>query len=1069
MKKNIIILLLSGFALCASAQHVTISGKVLSASSHEPLAGATIHLKGTDKTVSSDGAGQFVIMLSDTCRTLMVSFVGFKPRLYTVTPKPPVIIELEPAESQLKEIIISNGYQQMAAEKTTGSFAHIDSAVINRRISPDILSRLRDVTPGLIFNTGKGSGTNDISIRGRSTIFGNAQPLIVLDNFPYDGDFNNINPNDVESITVLKDAAAASIWGARAGNGVIVITTKKGKYNNSTQVDASANVTVGKRPDIFYQPRMSSADFINVEETLFASGFYNSAFKSASHKPLTPVVNLLFQEKNNQVTAADADAQINAFKNYDVRNDFEKYFFQPSINQQYAVDIKGGSDHQKYYFSAGYDDNRDNLVRNGYQRLTLNANNTYSFLQHKLELTTGMIFTASWQQLNNAGVDYIGLTTGNGTNLYPYARLADNHGNPLAIVHDYSSSFVNTAQNAGLLDWGYRPIQDLRAADNSATITDYRVNAGLKYKIIPGLSASVLYQYENSSTAQADLQSEDMYVTRDLINRFTQIGGDGTYTYNVPLGSILDNGSTRFTSQSFRGQLDFVKTFGGIHDLTALAGYEVKDLHTTSGSYRLYGYDDSHATSSNVDYVTSFPQYNFPASSLQIPNNEVEGDLRDRYLSYFANAAYTYDRRYIFSVSGRRDESNLFGVNANQKGVPLWSAGLAWVPSQEKFYNLPWLPFLKLKMTYGYNGNVDKNLSAYTTAAYFPANLSLLNAPFASILNPPNPNLRWERDKVINWAIDFGTKNDRISGSFEYYIKNGYDLIGSIPYPASTGVTLFTGNTANTTGHGFDITINSKNLDGLIKWRTGLLFSYANDIVSNYKVQAPLSTYVSSGDQGLYPLQGRSLFSLYSYKWAGLDPQNGNPRAFLNGQVSEDYASIVGTTNMNDIVYDGPTRPIYFGSVLNEFKYHQLSLSFNITYRFDYYYRAAGISYNSILQGQGYDYGSFAQRWQAPGDELHTQVPSMPVQRNIFRDNVYNYSSALAKRADNIRLQDVNLGYTFRGLQINNFKLKQLQVFIYANNLGILWKATKGKIDPDYAISDYPPVKTIAAGIKINL
>jgi hypothetical protein len=168
------------------------------------------------------------------------------------------------------------------------------------------------------------------------------------------------------------------------------------------------------------------------------------------------------------------------------------------------------------------------------------------------------------------------------------------------------------------------------------------------------------------------------------------------------------------------------------------------------------------------------------------------------------------------------------------------------------------------------------------------------------------------------------------------------------------------------------------------------------------------------------------------------------------------------------MVYDGPGRPLYFGSVLNEFKYHQLSLSFNITYRFDYYYRAAGISYNSILQGQGYDYGSFSQRWQAPGDELHTHVPSMPAQRNIFRDNVYNYSSVLAKRADNIRLQDFNLGYTFRGVQINNFRLNQFQVFIYANNLGILWKASKGKIDPDYANSDYPPVKTIAAGVKLN-
>lgn len=1069
MKIYTLTIILLFFSLALAAQQRTISGTVISADAHDPLAGATVHLKGTDKSVSTDAKGRFIIMLTDTARTLMVTFVGFKPRSYAVPAIPPIIIELEPAPGQLKEVIISNGYQQVAAEKTTGSFDQIDSATINRRVSPDILSRLQDAASGLIFNTGIGAGTNDISIRGRSTIFGNAQPLIVLDNFPYDGDLNNINPNDVESITVLKDAAAASIWGARAGNGVIVITTKKGKYNNGTQINATSNVTVGQKPNIFYQSRMSSSDFIGVEEMLFANGFYNSAYKSANHRPLTPVVNLLFEEKNNQISAADADAQINAFKNYDVRNDFEKYFYQQSLNQQYAFDLKGGSDNQKYFLSAGYDDDRDNLVRNGYQRLTLDANNTYSFIHHKLELTTAIIITDSWQQLNNAGIDNIGLTSGNGTNLYPYAQLADQSGNPLAIVHDYSSSFIASAENAGLLDWRYRPLQDLRAADNNASITDYRINTALKYKILPGLSSSLLYQYENSSTIQTDLQNEDMYYPRDLINRFTQINSDGTFTYNIPLGDILDNETTRFASQSFRAQIDYVKTLGDKQDLTALAGYEVKDLHTTTDSYRLYGYDDSHATNSSVDYVTSFPQYNFPESTQQIPNNDLEGDLTDRYISYFTNAAYTYDKRYILSASARRDESNLFGVNANQKGVPLWSAGLAWMPGQEKFYHLTWLPYLKLRVTYGFNGNVDKSLSAYTTASYLPADLSLLNAPFAYILNPPNPDLKWERDKVVNWAVDFGTKNNRISGSLEYYIKNGYDLIGSIPYPPSTGVTVFTGNAANTTGHGVDITLNSKNLNSVFKWKTSALFSYANDLVSSYKVQSPLSTYVSSGDQGLYPLQGKPLFALYSYKWAGLDPQNGNPRAFLDGQVSENYSSIVNTTNMNDIVYDGSTRPLYFGSVLNEFNYRHFSLSFNITYRFDYYYRAPGINYSSILQGQGYDFGSFADRWQKPGDESWTQVPSMPAQRSIYRDDVYNYSTILAKRADNARLQDINLTYTFSGVKINNFRINQFQVYLYANNLGILWKATKGRIDPDYVIADYPPVRTIAAGVKINL
>jgi len=1063
-----ILLLLLGNVWVAQAQQPVISGRVLSADSKKPLYGALIKLKGLAKSATTDRDGDFTIHPADTNRVITVSYIGYQTWPCWVPNNGPVTIYLNEQTSEMKEIIVSNGYQQVSAEKTTGSFVQIDSALINRSVSTGILDRLDNVTSGLIFNTGKNAAVNDISIRGRSTLFGNSQPLIVLDNFPYDGDINNINPNDVESITVLKDAASASIWGARAGNGVIVITTKKGKYNHLMQVNFNSNVTVGDKPNIFYQPRMSSADFISVEEMLFAKGYYNSAYNSAFHKPLTPVVALLYQEMNGQVSAADANAQIAAYKNQDIRNDYEKYFFQKSVNQQYNLNLNGGSENQKYYLSAGYDNNRDNLTRNGYQRTTVNASNTYALLQHRLELTTGINFVQSLQELNNPGIDEIGLMAGNGALFYPYAQLADAKGNPLPMVHDYSSSFVQSAENAGLLDWNYRPLQDLDAADNQIKTIDYRINTQLKYKLLPELAVTAIYQYEYGTTVQTNLQDEDTYYTRDLINRFTQVNSDGTLTYNVPPGDILDEDYGAFTSQSFRTQLDYNKKLGGNSELTGLAGYEIKDLHTTDNSYRLYGYNDAQATNSSVDYVSSFPQYYFPGSTQQIPNNESEADLTDRYLSYFANGAYTYDQRYIVSGSARFDQSNLFGVKTNQKGVPLWSLGGSWIINRESFYNADWLPSLKARLTYGYNGNIDKSLSAYMTANYFPADESVLNSPAASIVNPPNPDLRWERDKVINLGLDFSTKNNRISGTLEYYVKNGYDLIGDIPYPTSTGISVFTGNTADTKGSGFDLTLNTKNIDGLFKWASTVLFSYAQDIASNYKVQAPNSTYASSGDQGLYPLQGKPLFALYSYKWAGLDPQNGNPRAYLNGQVSEDYAAIVNSSDINNLVYDGPTRPLYFGALRNTFSYHALSLSFNIAYRFDYYYRANGITYSAILKGQGYDYGSYSQRWQKPGDEATTQVPSLPTAINANRDAVYNFSTVLAKRADNARFQDLNLTYTLGNLKINNFQLHQFQVYLYANNLGILWKATKGNIDPDYPDADYAPVRTIAAGIKTN-
>ena len=1069
MYKIVFTFILLGSIIQLHGQQQAVSGKVISADEKKPLIGATVHLKNTSQTVSTGPDGEFYLRLKDTDRTVMVSYTGYRSTTLKIPLSGAVMISLEPIKNLLKEVIISNGYQQVSAEKTTGSYVQVDSTLLNRRISPDILSRLEDVTSGIIFNKGKGSGTNDISIRGRNTLFGNAQPLIVVDNFPYDGDINNINPNDVESITVLKDAAAASIWGARAGNGVIVITTKKGRYNRPLQVNFNSNVTMGQKPSLFYQPRMSSSDFIGIEETLFANGFYNSAAKSTDHKPLTPVVDLLFAVQDGQISASEAAAQINAFKSLDVRKDFQKYFYRPSVNRQYALNLNGGSEIQKYYLSAGYDDDLNSLARNDYKRLSLNANNTYSFINNKLELNTGMVFTDSWQEIHNQGIGQVGLVSGNGQSLYPYAQLADNKGDPLKINHDYRNSFIQSAAQVGLRDWNYRPLQDLYANSNKVNSVDYKVNAQLKYKILQELSALLSYQFEYNNTIQNTLQNEQTYYTRDLINRFTQVNSDGTLTYNIPPGSILDRQYSGFNSQSLRTQFNYNKVFNLKHEIIALAGYEIKDVHTVTNGYRLYGYDNEHATSSSVDYVTSFPQYNSPFSQQQVPNGDQGSDLTDRYRSFFANAAYTYDSRYVISGSLRLDQSNLFGVNTNQKGVPLWSVGGSWLIGHEPFYHVDWLPYIRIRMTLGYNGNIDKSLSAYTTASYFPASLSLLNSPFANIINPPNPDLRWERDKVINLGIDFGTKNNRISATIDYYLKNGLDLIGNIPYPPSSGIAAFSGNASDTRGHGFDIILNTKNFDGVFKWASTILLSHAFDIVSNYKVEAPSSIYVSQGDAGLYPLQGKPLFSLYSYKWEGLDPQNGNPRGLLKGQVSEDYGAIVNNSTVADLVYNGPARPLYFGSIRNTINYKNLSLSFNVTYRLKYFYRQQGISYNTILSGQGYTYGSYSLRWQKPGDEAFTSVPSLPVTKDTYRDDLYNYSTVLAKRADNIRLQDISLNYTFSNLRIKRLKFNQVQLYLYVNNLGIIWKATKGPIDPDYNLLDFPPVRTIAIGLKVNL
>ncbi len=773
---------------------------------------------------------------------------------------------------------------------------------------------------------------------------------------------------------------------------------------------------------------------------------------------------MLAAEQNGTISAAEANAQIQQLKSIDVRNDLNKYFYRTSVSQQNSASINGGSDNQKYFFSAGYDKNLQSLVNNQYDRVTLNGTNTYLFLKNKLEISIGGYYTESNQQTDNPGTSQLGLTNDNGI-LYPYAQLADANGNPLAIAHDYRLSFVNAAQQNGLLDWSYKPLQEIYLADNNLKTIDYRVNAGATYRIINGLNAQLLYQYGRTITGQRDLNSQDTYYTRNLINNLTQVNSDGTLTLPIPLGGILDVTDGDEVNQNFRGQLNFSRDWSD-NSITAFAGYEVRDSHNLADVYRLYGYDSEHATSQPVDYISSFPRYvsaNLPSE--KILYNNAETDLTDRFVSYYANAGYTYKNKYEITSSARLDQSNIFGVNTNQKGVPLYSVGVGWKLSNESFYHLSWLPVLKLRASFGYNGNVDKNLSAYTTAIYSGGARSQSGVPYATIQNPPNPDLRWERVQIINLGTDFAFAENVVSGSVEYYSKKGLDLIGTTPFPPSSGISAFTGNFADMKGHGVDVSLNTKNLNGNFRWETSFFFSFVTDNVTKYSGTGNI-TGSSFIDGGFLPNVGKPLYSIYSYKWAALNPQTGDPQGYLNGVVSTNYAAIKTAATPQNIVYNGSARPTKFGALLNTFSYRNISLSANISYRLGYYFRRPSITYGNDM-GLSSQNGDFDKRWQKPGDELTTQVPSIPSSPNLNRDYFYTFSSVLVDRADNVRLQDINLSYMFSKTSYPWLPLANVKLYAYMNNVAILWKATKSSLDPDYG-SIIPPSRTIAFGLTAN-
>ena len=1054
-----------GFLLFISSiafgQQRTISGKV-STESGERISGATISVKEYNEFAVSDTAGNFLLVVPGRQVTVHITHVGFEPQTVILPlARNTLPVYLKHSEPVLQNVIVSTGYQDMSKESATGSFSTVNEALLNRSVSTDVLSRLENVSSGLLFDH-RSNGQPVLSIRGQSTILSDASPLIVVDNFPYEGDINNLNPDDIENATILKDAAAASIWGARAGNGVIVITTKKGRIDQPLKVELNTNVTVGNKPDLFYNRAfIPSADFIDVEKTLFNQDYY-SWQEGYADQTLSPVVQLLIAERDGQITPAEADSRINALKQVDVRKDISKYFYRKSANQQYALSVSGGARKLSYFVSAGFDDNQDNLVRNGLTRVTLHSLTTFHPLK-SIEISTGITYSNSMQTENNTGAGQI--NSGGGKGLYPYAQIADAAGNPLPVIRDYSSSYVAAADSNALLDWYYRPLQDMRSSDYTFTTEDIRINATVKYHLLPWLSAEALYQYEHQTVTENDVQNQEMYYTRNLINQFAYDDGSGILHFAVPKGSILDHSVNSMLSHSGRLQLNAGKQWHK-NEINALAGFEVRQATVTGFGSRRYGYNDDLANSVPVDYVSELP-VNPYGYSQQIPFLDFAKGLTDRNRSYFANIAYSYQKRYILSASARKDESNLFGVNANQKGVPLWSAGLAWIASSEKWFSPEWLPYLKIRATYGFNGNVNKSLTAYTTAIYTTDYATGL--PDAQILTPPNPDLSWERIGIMNVGIDFGTRNELLSGSVEYYHKRGLNLIGSTPLDPTAGFNIagrtnFTGNNADMKGQGVDVQLLIKKDMRKVLWESSILFSYTTDKVTRFDYKSSVSDYLSYYPS---PMVGRPRYGIYAFKWAGLDPSTGDPQVFLKGEKTKDYSTINYDATPDDLEYLGPSLPPYFGSWRNTFTLSGFSIGFNITYKFGYYFTRSSINYAALFD-TWIGNVDFEKRWQQPGDEKTTQVPSMPSMPDYSRDYVYNNSSVLVEKGDHIRLQDINLSYRFVKEKSHWLPFKSISVKGYINNLGILWRANQYGIDPDYAFQPYPPAKTFSLGLTVQ-
>lgn len=1029
---------------------ITITGTVVSAIDGQILQRATVKIKGTNQTNITNGKGEFSLTTDEIKGTLEISFLGYiKQEIVFNNSGQPVLITLEKADQELQEVEISTGYQNFKPEQFVGSASKLDSTAFSNQAGKQIIERLKGAVTGVMFN--RGSNTSPV-IRGISTFYTNAMtPLIVVDNFPMDDrfDLNSINPNDVLDISVLKDAAAASIWGSRAGNGVIVITTKKGKYNQKLDISFNSNIGITEKPDLYAYQRIDIPDFIEIERFLFDKGYYISALNNSTTRPVvSPAVEIFNQLKTNKIYATTAIARIEALKKNDIRKDLNQYVYQNAIQQQHYLALKGGSENTNYSLSFGYNPTRSNIQNSkGNKDYTLKGSHNFKPSKN-LEINSNLYFTKSLNP--NTALGYL--------SSIPYEALADENGFALPISWVYRVGYLDTVGAGKLLDWQYRPLDEIKLKDNLSNTKSLNVNLGLNYRFIEGLTGSIKYNYRTQNEFRKEHTGPDSYYTRDLINRFSSISGNTvtTVTRQIPLPGILRLYDFEVQSQQVRGQLDFNKTWNSQHRLSALLVGEASESVNNSHSNTFYGYDDEYETyASGLNYETAYPIFaRIAGTKAKIPVEEsIKSGRISRLVSFLANASYSYKNLYTVYSSARKDGANVFGVKTNNKWKPLWSIGANWNISNEEFFSSPWINTLKLKSSFGYMGNTIP-ISGLSTINYSPNPAEYTNLIYAVIGTPPNPTLRWEEIKTINVGVDYGLFNNRLSGSFDIFNKESIDLIANRLTDPTSGINKFQMNAASLNTKGTEMKLNSQNMVGKISWTTGFGISYVNTIVTKfYDNRYTASEFINSGTN---PSEGKIAQGLSSYTWAGLDPENGDPRGYLNGEISKDYRAIANDSIQNQI-FHGSSRPLFFGYLTNSVSWKNLTLSVNCSYQFDYYFRNPTIDYFSLYGASHVGHADYYDRWQNPGDENRTTVPSMKFPADGDRDSFYANSEVNVHRADHIRLNDVRIQWSIPKNTIQKLPIKSLQVFVYANNLNIiLWRANTLGLDPELTYpSDY--------------
>lgn len=1091
-----------------SLDEFTVEGTVKN-KANEPMIGVNIKIKDGETGTITDVNGEFTLDLVTGNEVLILSYIGFQTIEIPVSLRPFIEVVMEEAFLKLSEVtIVSTGFQTISKERITGAAGSVKSEVISNRPTTDLKSALNGQIAGLVSDP-----TLGFIIRGRSSlsnIQGDRLPLLVVDGFPIDGGFETLNPNDIKSVDVLKDAAASSIYGARAANGVIVITTKKDTRKDKINLSYNTFLSFGDDMDI-----RNYMDIIDSKTQIEYSDYFYNTFKNTT-SIVNPYNNLTFQggtsdyftmifdKEKGLLSDQDFNNRRAQMLNADYKDDFDKYVLQKPFTQQHNIIISGASDKNSYKLSLLYDGNKSHIQRNINDKILLNFGNSYKISP---VLTYNINTNLTYLSAKNNGVN---LT--HAKSIYsPFTRILDGNGN---FVNQSDKYFVPRAvAEESRLPYStrYNLLEESYLRDNLSTALDLRIQNELEINVGKGLKIRPMFQYEQYRSDRRDIYDPNSFAVRDLQNITSVLDTvSKRYVAQFPAGGVYNyTGGNLRNSYKGRIQADYNKTINNRHEVALLFGGEIiKGTDRINAQDVKYGYSSKNLNYAYYNYTfahNSIFNQSFPATNLtyesgrsQISPIEFSRQAfiqNERYVAAFFSGSYTLDRKYTVSASIRTDASNFISKTNRDRFSPFFSAGLRWNVLQENFMkNNKTFDRLAARITYGATGNAagKYNLLPFSVFATIAPTGETGNLPSGDVSGRINDELTWEKTYSTNFGVDFSLFNSKLFGSIDVYNRHSKDLISNVQTSnVLWSVTQLTLNAAEVLNRGIELSLGSSlKIANDLTWSGSINADYNYNKILNFNFISPQLSQYTGFTQFI---EGLPTDRIMGIKLAGVTKEGFFIQETKTGELvtlnntSNSFTGITalgtpmpGVKIIDDprLYYGGRSTPPSTLGFTNSFYWKGFTLMSVMTGRFGHKIRniTNGPNFTSSHLSKNFPQSAWDQiittSSLVASDQLGILYPTLDNRLMVNTGNtMYSFNSLnTIDNASALRWDELYIGYEFTKKDLGKIRnvFNNLTLYTQVRNLGLLWTNNKGGYDPGFLPGSIKPIRTFTFGARVG-